>query len=293
MPPPPSAAARPASRRQRRRPDFVARTIVGITGAIERTVYTEELARADGLLQRADPRAKVVLFAGAILVVGLSRTLPVLLALYAATVALALRSRLSLGFFVKRVLLGIPLFAGIVYLPALFLVGGRPLVSVGIGPIHLGITDRAVIGGVTFVTRVAASVSLAVLLVVTTRWADLLKALRVLRVPGVFIVVLGMTYRYVFLFLQAIEHLFLARASRTVGRTTGGEQRRWVGNAIGTLLSKSFKTSTDVYQAMIARGFTGDIRTLSEFRMRDEDWLLASAGIVLLAVALLADLGLR
>jgi cobalt/nickel transport system permease protein len=288
-----AAVARSRPSWGRPKPDFVARTIAGVTGAIERTVFTEELARADGLLQRADPRVKIVLFAIAVLVAGLSRSLPVLLALYGATVLLALWSGLSLGFFVKRVLLGIPLFAGIVFIPALFLIGGRPVLHAPLGPVALTVSDNALWSGAAFVTRVAASVSLAVLLVTTTRWADLLKAMRVLRLPAIFIVILGMTYRYVFLFLQLVERLFLARASRTVGDTAAREQRQWLGGGMGTLLGKSFKTSNDVYVAMVARGFTGDVRTMSEFRMRDEDWLLLAAGVVALAMALLVDLGLR
>lgn len=280
-------------RRRRSRPDFVARTIVGVTEAIERTVYTEEHARRPGLLQRADPRVKVVLFALAVLTVGLARTLPVLLALYVAIVGLGLWSGFSPGFFVKRVLLGIPLFAGIVAVPALFLIGGAPLVRIPLGVGQLTISDNAALSFLIFVTRVAASVTLAVLLVVTTRWADLLKALRVFHAPEIFIIVLGMTYRYIFLFLQMVENLFLARASRTVGEPQAGEQRRWIGTGMGTLMSRSLQTSTNVYQAMVARGFNGDVRTITDFRMRDEDWLLASSGIVLLAIALIADIGLR
>ena len=41
--------------------------------------------------------------------------------------------------------------------------------------------------------RVCASVSLAILLILTTKWADILKSLRVLRVPSVFVLVLAMT----------------------------------------------------------------------------------------------------
>jgi cobalt/nickel transport system permease protein len=282
-----------ASRRRKRKPDFVARTISGVTEAIERSVYTEEYARGDGLLQHIDPRAKVVVFVIAILTVGLSRSLPMLLALYAMTVIMAALSRLPLGFFVKRVLLGVPLFAGIVVIPALFLIHGKPLVQLNAGFVHLAISDNALLSMAIFVTRVSASVSLAILLVVTTQWADLLKALRVIRVPSVFIVVLGMTYRYIFLFLQTVENLFLARASRSVGRATESEQRRWIGSSMGTLMGKSFKTSNDVYQAMVARGFTGDVYTISDFQMRDEDWLFVSASVVLLALALIFDLGLR
>lgn len=279
--------------RPRRRKDFIAKTINGVTETIERSVYTEEFARRDGLLQRIDPRVKVGVFVASVLTVGLVRSLPVILGLYVIAVVLGLASRLPISLLLKRILIGIPLFAGIVALPALFLIGGKPLLDIArIGPVHLAITSNSLLSFVTFVSRVTGSVTLAALLVVTTRWSDLLKSMRIFHVPEVFIVVLGMTYRYIFLFLKALENLFLARASRTVGTATEREQRRWIGSSMGTLLGKSFKTSNDVYQAMVARGFTGDVRTITNFSMRDEDWLFVAVSAVILASALLLDMGL-
>jgi cobalt/nickel transport system permease protein len=278
---------------KRRKPDFVARTIVGVSGAIERTVFTEEHARRDGLLQRVDPRVKVMLFALAVLTTGLAHSVFILLGLYALTVALAALSRLPLDLMLKRLLLGIPLFAGIVSIPALFMIGGPTAIHLpNLGPLDLSISSNALWSVATFVTRVVTSVSFGVLLVMTTRWADLLKALRVLRVPEVFIVVLGMTYRYIFLFLRSVESLFMARSSRTVGTTSEQERRQWVGATAGMMLSKSMQMSNDVYQAMVARGFSGDVRTLTTFSMRDEDWLFVAVGVVLLSVTLLADMAL-
>ncbi len=77
------------------------------------------------------------------------------------------------------------------------------------------------------------SVSLAVLLVMTTPWADLLKSLRAIHVPQIFVLILSMTYRYIFLFLHTMNGLFLARKSRIVARTSGGEQRRWIAGVDG------------------------------------------------------------
>jgi cobalt/nickel transport system permease protein len=283
----------PTHKGRKKKPDFVARTIAGVSGAIERTIFTEEHARRDGLLQRLDPRVKVVLFVGAVLVTVLSRHVGILLALYALTLVLAALSNIPMTVMVKRLLLGIPLFAGIVYIPALFLVPGPTAIPLpSIGPIDLSISTNALWGFATFVTRVTTSVSFGVLLVMTTRWADLLKALRILRVPEIFVVVLGMTYRYIFLFLRSVQNLFLARSSRTVADTSDQEQRHWVGSTAGMMLSKSMKMSNDVYKAMVARGFSGDVRTLTTFSMRDEDWLFAAVGMVVLSIILLADMGL-
>jgi cobalt/nickel transport system permease protein len=136
---------------------------------------------------------------------------------------------------------------------------------------------------------VGASVSLAVLLVLTTKWSDVLKSLRALHVPNVFVLVLGMTYRYVFLLLHAITNMFLARKSRTIATTSGAEQRRWIVASLGALFNKSLRLSTDVYQAMLSRGFHGEIYSYSDYRMRPNDWLMLIGAITLGVGATMLD----
>jgi cobalt/nickel transport system permease protein len=121
-------------------------------------------------------------------------------------------------------------------------------------------------------------VSLAILLILSTPWADILKSLRFFRVPNIFILILAMTYRYIFLFLHTINGMFLARRSRIVARTTGKEQRWWIVSSMGVLMSRSFRMSDEVYQAMLARGFQNRYRTLSNYSMRLPDWLLLLCG---------------
>jgi len=261
-------------------------SIAGIAGSIERAVFTEELARQPGWLQRVDPRAKVAMFLIAVIAASASTSLGVLLALYLVILAVARASRLPFDFFVKRVWLGIPLFAGIVIVPSIFFAAGPRLFDLGLGPVHVGISAQGVWSAVIFVSRVGVSVSLAVLLVLTTRWADVLKSLHALKVPQVFVLVLSMTYRYIFLFLHTLNGMFEARKSRVVARLGGREDRRWITRSMGALMSRSFKMSNDVYAAMLARGFTGEIRTYSTFRMRASDWLALTATLLLAAATL-------
>jgi len=256
---------------------WLEQTLGGLTGNIEQAIFTERHARSDGWLQRRDPRAKVVGTFVAILAASLTSSVVGLLTLYGATLAAASASRVPAGFFVKRVWLGIPFFAGIVVIPAIFFVPGPRVFDLGLGPVHLAPSWNGLEGAVPFVIRVGVSVSLAVLLVVTTPWADVLKSLRALRVPQVFVLVLSMTYRYIFLFLHTANGMLLARKSRTVGKTSGGEQRRWISGTMGNLMSRAFKMSNDVYAAMLARGFGGEIRTYSDYRMRAGDWAALGA----------------
>ncbi len=208
------------------------------------------------------------MFITVILAASLSGSIPVLIALYAVILVVAAASRIPFDFFVKRVWLGIPLFAGLVVIPSIFFVPGPSLFELQLGPLMIAPSIPGIIGAILFVIRVGVSVSLAVLLVLTTPWADLLKSLQAIRVPQVFILVLAMTYRYIFLFLHLANGMFEARKSRVVARTSGAEQRRWIAGTMGNLLNRSVKMSNDVYAAMVARGFTGTIRSLQAYRMR-------------------------
>jgi cobalt/nickel transport system permease protein len=278
----------PTKRAKRIKPGFVEKTIAGISNNIEQAIFSEENARRPGLLQRRDPRLKVVSFVLLVVAAGLSRSLPVLLGLYALVLLLAVLSKLDVGGFIKRVWLGIPFFAGIVVLPSVFFVGHHALFKIPLGLFTLVVHREGVLAAVTFVVRVGVSVSLAVLLILTTRWADILKALRTLRVPSLFIVVLSITYRYIFLLLHTANAMFLARKSRTVAHTSGKEQRWWIVASMSTLLSRSLRMSEEVYQAMLARGFSGDIYTYDIFAMKAGDWL-----VLVLAVAVAAAVVLQ
>ncbi len=278
-------AAPPAPARPRDgRIGWLEQTLGGITANIELAVFSERHARSDGWLQRRDPRVKMVGSLAAILAASLTSSIAGLVLLYAATLAAARASRVPFGFFVKRVWLGIPLFAGIVVVPAIFFVPGARIFDLGLGPAHLAPSWNGLAGAVIFVSRVGVSVSLAVLLVMTTPWADVLKSLRALKVPQVFVLVLSMTYRYIFLFLHTANGILLARKSRVVGRTSGGEQRRWITGTMGNLMSRAFKMSNDVYAAMLARGFSGEVRTYNTYRIRFADYA-ALVGVACVGVA--------
>ena len=269
---------------------WLERTLAGISANIERAVFTEHHARIRAFLQQVDPRAKLGMFLAFVLAASLTSSYAVLLILYVLTLAAAVASRIPTDFFVKRVWLGIPLFAGIVVIPSIFFVPGPTIFALTIGPITIAPTVPGLMGALMLVMRVGVSVSLAVLLVMTTPWADILKSLRALRVPQVFVLILSMTYRYIFLFLHTINGIFLARRSRLVAKAGGSEQRRWIGGTLGALMSRSFKMSNDVYAAMLARGFTGEMRTYTTFAMTGRDWFLLAASIGIAAVLLVGDI---
>ncbi len=262
----------------------VERTLAGVTESLEQSLFAEELAREPGVLQSLDPRVKLVGFLALLLAVSFAHNLWVLAGLYVFTLILAWVSRVPLARFVKRVWLALPFFTGLVAIPVLFnfVTPGTPLVVLSTSP-YVAITEQGLRAASFLVLRVGTSVSLAVLLVLVTPWATLLRALSVLKIPSLFLLVLGMTYRYIYLLLRTSSDMFLARQSRVVGRMKAADQRRVVTQTMGNLLGKSYDMSQDVYLAMLSRGYRGHPRTLDRFQMKPRDWLWA-AGLVAVAI---------
>ena len=272
--------------RSQRRTGFIERTLSGIGQAFEQSLFAEEIARRPGLLQAIDPRVKVLSLIALLIAVGLSRNLPVIVGLYVVALILARWSLVPMGFFVKRVWLFMPFFTGIIALPAFFITPGPPLVQL---PFGLVITQTGAQTALFLLMRVSTSVSLGILLILTTLWNTVLKALGVLHVPDVFVLILGMTYRYIYLLLHTANDIFLSRQSRIVGRLSGSEERRIIAASAGTLLSKSLYLSSEVYLAMQSRGFRSYPRTTDTFKMRRTDW--AALGIVSIIVSVAIWLG--
>jgi energy-coupling factor transporter transmembrane protein EcfT len=121
----------------------------------------------------------------------------------------------------------------------------------------------------------------------TTPWTHILKALRIFRVPVVFVVILGMTCRYILLMLETAHEMFESRQSRTVNRMTPAESRRLAVSSSGVLLHKTLHMSGEVYLAMQARGFRGEVYLLDDFRMRPLDWFALGAFATVAAVSIL------
>lgn len=266
--------------------DFLTKTLRDFTETLENALFAEDIARRAGLLQSLDPRAKLLGVLVLLVAINVSYNWLAVLALYVLTLPLASASRVPLGFYLSRVWIPTSLFTGVIALPALFniVTPGAPLITLmdSDSPrVLVTITYPGALTAFALWLRVGVSVSLATLLILTTRWATLLQALRVVRVPQAFVLILGMTYRYLFVLLHAANHLFLARQSRLVGRVTPSENRRWLAASVGTLFAKSYALSDEVYLAMQARGFRGEVCVLDAPHWQARDWVGLGAFIAL------------
>ncbi|MEP7355237.1 MAG: cobalt ECF transporter T component CbiQ [Acidobacteriota bacterium] len=263
---------------------FVQHTLEGLHDALDRALSADRSAQTRGLLQRLDPRVKVAGMAVLILACAMASKLWVIAAAFVLAISLALISSISVWSLVTKVWLATLTFSGALALPALFITPGTPVYQLPI--VHWEVTRQGLTSAAYLVLRAETSATLAMVLVFTTPWAHVLKALRMFRVPVVFVVILGMACRYILLLLETTHEMFESRKSRTVGALTRSEQRRIAIQSTGALLSRTVYLSDEVFLAMQSRGFRGEVHILDDFRMKHLDWL-ASSGFAALAVTFL------
>lgn len=245
--------------------NFIQRSVIGALSFLKEIIFSEEIALRSGFLQSLDPRVKLFTFFLLIIQVLFVRSIIVLFFFYALCLLLAVISKVKLGFFLKRTLIFIPLFTLFIAIPAIFTAGLAP--------------------ALIFVMRVLTCVSYAVLLSITTRHFELLMVLGIFKIPQIFVMTLGMCYRYIYLFVEVIEQTYQAVKSRVgvfVHYKSGQSIVAW---NVASLWNRSVKLNEEVYQAMLSRGYRGEAVAWNDFKIKTRDWLW------LVAVALLVYLG--
>jgi cobalt/nickel transport system permease protein len=281
---------------------FVQKAISDIFTFFEECLVNDSIAQRKGLLQSLDPRVKLISMVVLIFAVAMTRDIRLLAIVYVLTLVFALASRIELGFFLKRVWVFIPIFAGIIMIPILFNVfmpGDALVTFTTLGPnAHLGpfalppfiaITRQGVMVAILFVLRVATCVSAAVLLFLTTPRDLLFKSLRSIKVPKVYVLTLDMCYRYIFLFTNMVRDFYTAKKSRSIKTLPMMEEQKWVGGRVGYTLIKSLNMSEKVHGAMVSRGFNGDIKIMHRYSIHPRDYVACVSVIALSIFLMLAS----
>jgi cobalt/nickel transport system permease protein len=271
---------------------FIGKTIDGIFGFLEEAFISESFSRRSGLLQSLDPRAKLISILAIVFATSLIGDLRVLIYVYSLTLLFSYLSKIDVWFFIKRVWLFIPIFAGIIAIPMIFNIffPGDPLVQLvylGAGS-HLGpfslpesifITRQGVSAATIFTIRVATCVSAVVLLFLTTPQQILFKSLRTVGVPKLYVLTMEMAYRYIFLLMDMVREMYVAKKARTIKARGMFEEQKWVGGRIGYTLIRSLDMSEKVHMAMMSRGYNGDVKIMQEFKMRNRDYIAGTMAI--------------
>jgi cobalt/nickel transport system permease protein len=193
-------------------------------------------------------------------------------------------SNLGATFTLKRSFVALP-FA-LVAITVLFSIPGDPIFSFQLLRWNVTITDAGLLRFISIVFRSWLSVQMAILLVATARFPDIVHALEHLRVPSILTTIIAFLYRYMFVLVDEAYRLLRAREARSASITgmKSGRSIAWrariTGNMAGQLFLRSYERSDRVYNAMLARGYTGHLQTMNPHILRSTDYLVTGFAIL-------------
>jgi cobalt ECF transporter T component CbiQ len=256
---------------RRRSRGFIERTISGFLTVAQDSLFAERVHQSAGFLQRLDARVKLAGIGALVFAAIAVHRLEILAVLFGLTVLLALLSQLSLLMLCKRVWIACLTLTGTVALPSLFLVPGRAAFRLPL--LDWPVTVQGLTSAGLLLLRAETAATLSLLLILCTPWNRLLRGLRFFRVPATLVLILEMVHRYIFLLITVVRDMLEARQARRVGDIQPADQRRLAAATVGVLLYKSLGLSEEVYAAMRARGYRGDVYLIQDLAFTSRDWI--------------------
>lgn len=208
----------------------------------------ERLSGGDSVIHRLHPGVKIaasIVFLTAVVSFDRHALRPLLPFLFYPSVLIAL-GELPLGLLFRRAALALPfcLFAGL----SNSIFPGETAVSRGTLDISFGVLSLC-----TLALRAVLCAAAVLILAATTPWPQLSAQFRRFHVPGIFMTVLEMAYRYSAVLLAEARSLYTAYRLRSPGAK--GIAIAHGGSLVGGLFLRSADRASRIYAAMKCRGY--------------------------------------
>ena len=231
-------------------------------------VFSDYFAQRANYLTEVDTRAKMLFAVAAIIIVVSSHNL------YAPLIAFSLSLVFLLGIRVppKIILLRLaaPLgIAGMIFLAQIFFYG----------------MAEGFARGFLIMARVLGAVSLIIFLSMTTPVNKLLNAARWFKVPGTWVEIAMLSYRYSFVLLEDAATIRNAQKAR-LGYSSLARSLRSFGELMGSTVIRTYDRSIAVYESMVLRGYNGTMQNVAW----EERFGIKDAAAVIVFIIILVSL---
>jgi cobalt/nickel transport system permease protein len=251
----------------------------------------DQFHEGKSILHHTDPRVKILLAIGAILLVNLTplERWPTIAGFLLLIWISAWRAGLPMGWFLRRSAVAAPFLLAALPLP--FTVHGTVVLDLPV--LHWQASAEGLLRMTSVIFKSWISVQAAILLAGTTRFDRLLWGFRGLFLPRILVSVIGLMYRYLFVLADEALRLGRARASRSgiaADRRPPGIlwQAQATGHLAGSLFIRSIERSERVYLAMTARGYRGEPQLLDSIHWQRGDTVVLILSASAYLVCLLA-----
>ncbi len=156
-------------------------------------------------------------------------------------------------------------------------ISGSPeafLFPVPVFGLYLGISSAGIINALQLFFKALGAVSCLYFLSLSTPMVDLLAALRRLKIPKLFIEMMSLIYRFIFVLLETANIMFTAQNSR-LGYSSLSSGYRSLAALVSTLFVRAYKRSEEIYTALEARGYDGELNVLEmKFETHRDEYIV-------------------
>lgn len=198
--------------------------------------FLDRFSRIESPIHRLPATLKTALMLCAILIIVLPAITTIFPFIFMAVFLLFIivLSHIPFGFFLRRILF---------FEPFIIVIAALTLLQPG------GLTKF-----ISIIVKSTLSLVTVIALSNTTQFTELLRVLRRIHTPSVFVTMIALMYRYIFVLVDETQRMKRARQSRTFRK---GNARAWY--SLSTIISQLFLRSTEraerIFAAMSARGW--------------------------------------
>lgn len=263
---------------------FIDHTIASIASFIKTGYLQIEMAGKKGFLQQIHPGIKLLFLLYFVVIINISSHITTQLLVCGFLILLYLLSRIHLiAIFKKITFLGL-MFGFLIILPAALniVTPGKCVIRLfDFGTAHhfwiynipptIGITAEGCTVVFRFFLKVSNAIALTLLIVYSTPFNEIIRSLKILRVPDVFLLIVTLSYKFIFILSQTTEETYLALKSRWWKYSGKNETNTLIAGRITHIFRKSWVKYEEIYKAMVVRGFTGKVVVLSFIKITGMD----------------------
>lgn len=128
---------------------------------------------------------------------------------------------------------------------------------------NIGITDKSLETSINLFFRAVSAVSITYFLALSTPMVSFFESLYKLKLPKLFISLMELIYRYIFILIDEAAAMYKAQKLR-LGYRNFKSSLHCVSELAAMLFIRAYKRADFSYQALLSRGYDGEIITISQ-----------------------------
>ena len=251
---------------------------------ITQTLKLDDIASGDSLIHNLDGRVKLISTIIITIFTVFSQQLIVPIIMEILLIIILHLSKVSLKDAFKRIVLLLP-FGGFIIIFQPFIQPGTILWTYS----WLKITDTGLNWGILLLARLITSLTAVVLLSSTSPMQEIVASFRKLKMPKELAMILSITVRFLFVFIDELTTIRNAQKSRNFDIHSNLVSYKWklkqVGYTIAMMFLKSYEQGERVHKSMISRGFSDTSQLFSEKTQLDKsDYIYAISLIAIMII---------